>query len=78
MQIIPAIDLLEGHCVRLHKGDYGQVTRFSDDPVAQALAWQHQGAERLHLVDLDGAKTGQPVNDLAIRAITAALITDCP
>ncbi|MFZ4804756.1 MAG: 1-(5-phosphoribosyl)-5-[(5-phosphoribosylamino)methylideneamino]imidazole-4-carboxamide isomerase [Synechococcus lacustris] len=73
MQIIPAIDLLEGHCVRLHQGDYGQVTRFSDDPVAQALEWQRQGAERLHLVDLDGAKTGQPLNDQAIRAITAAL-----
>ena len=73
MQIIPAIDLLDGQCVRLHQGDYDQVTRFSDDPVAQALSWQHQGAERLHLVDLDGARTGQPVNDSAIRAITAAL-----
>ena len=73
MQIIPAIDLLDGHCVRLHQGDYGQVTRFSDDPVAQALAWQRQGAQRLHLVDLDGAKTGQPVNDQVVKAITAAL-----
>jgi phosphoribosylformimino-5-aminoimidazole carboxamide ribotide isomerase len=73
MQVIPAIDLLEGQCVRLHQGDYDQVTRFSDDPVAQALSWQQQGAERLHLVDLDGARTGQPVNDAAIRAITAAL-----
>jgi phosphoribosylformimino-5-aminoimidazole carboxamide ribotide isomerase len=73
MQIIPAIDLLDGHCVRLHQGDYGQVTRFSDDPVAQALAWQKQGALRLHLVDLDGAKSGQPVNDVAVKAITRAL-----
>ncbi|MBM5790588.1 MAG: 1-(5-phosphoribosyl)-5-[(5-phosphoribosylamino)methylideneamino]imidazole-4-carboxamide isomerase [Cyanobacteria bacterium M_surface_10_m1_298] len=73
MQIIPAIDLLDGHCVRLHQGDYGQVTRFSDDPVAQALDWQRQGAQRLHLVDLDGAKTGQPVNDQVVKAITAAL-----
>jgi len=73
MQIIPAIDLLDGHCVRLHQGDYDQVTRFSDDPVAQALSWQSQGAQRLHLVDLDGAKTGQPVNDAAVKAITAAL-----
>jgi phosphoribosylformimino-5-aminoimidazole carboxamide ribotide isomerase len=73
MQIIPAIDLLDGHCVRLHQGDYGQVTRFSDDPVAQALAWQEQGATRLHLVDLDGARSGTPVNDAAVRAITAAL-----
>ena len=73
MQIIPAIDLLDGHCVRLHQGDYGQVTRFSDDPVAQALAWQKQGAQRLHLVDLDGAKSGEPVNDGAVKAITSAL-----
>ena len=50
-------------CVRLHQGDYEQVTRFSDDPVAQALSWQQQGATRLHLVDLDGAKRGEPVND---------------
>lgn len=73
MQIIPAIDLLGGQCVRLHQGDYGQVTRFSDDPLAQALDWQRQGAQRLHLVDLDGAKTGQPVNDAVVKAITAAL-----
>lgn len=73
MQVIPAIDLLDGQCVRLHQGDYDRVTRFSDDPVAQALSWQSQGAGRLHLVDLDGARTGQPVNDAAIRAITTAL-----
>lgn len=73
MQVIPAIDLLDGQCVRLHQGDYAQVTRFSADPVAQALSWQQQGAERLHLVDLDGARTGEPVNDAVIKAITAAL-----
>ena len=73
MQIIPAIDLLDGHCVRLHQGDYDQVTRFSDDPVAQALSWQRQGATRLHLVDLDGARSGNPVNDQAVKAITSAL-----
>ncbi len=73
MQVIPAIDLLDGQCVRLHQGDYDQVTRFSDDPLAQALAWQRQGAQRLHLVDLDGARTGQPINDAVIRQITAAL-----
>ncbi|MFN5698135.1 MAG: 1-(5-phosphoribosyl)-5-[(5-phosphoribosylamino)methylideneamino]imidazole-4-carboxamide isomerase [Cyanobacteriota bacterium] len=73
MQISPAIDLLDGQCVRLHQGDYGQVTRFSDDPVAQALSWQNQGASRLHLVDLDGARRGEPVNDAVVRAITAAL-----
>jgi phosphoribosylformimino-5-aminoimidazole carboxamide ribotide isomerase len=49
------------------------VTRFSEDPVAQALSWQSQGATRLHLVDLDGAKRGEPINDAAVRAITAAL-----
>jgi phosphoribosylformimino-5-aminoimidazole carboxamide ribotide isomerase len=73
MQVIPAIDLLDGHCVRLHQGDYDQVTRFSDDPVAQALSWQQQGAQRLHLVDLDGARSGRPVNDRVVKAITAAL-----
>jgi phosphoribosylformimino-5-aminoimidazole carboxamide ribotide isomerase len=73
MQVIPAIDLLDGHCVRLHQGDYDRVTRFSDDPVAQALEWQRQGATRLHLVDLDGARRGEPCNDGAVRAITAAL-----
>ena len=73
VELYPAIDLLDGQCVRLHQGDYDQVTRFSDDPVAQALDWQRQGAQRLHLVDLDGARTGQPVNDQVIKAITAAL-----
>ncbi len=73
MQVIPAIDLLDGQCVRLHQGDYDQVTRFNDDPIAQALTWQRQGAQRLHLVDLDGARTGQPVNDAVVRQITAAL-----
>ena len=73
MEIIPAIDLLDGACVRLHQGDYSQVTRFSDDPVAQALSWQEQGATRLHLVDLDGARRGEPVNDAAVQSITAAL-----
>lgn len=73
MEIIPAIDLLDGACVRLHQGDYEQVTRFSEDPVAQALSWQSQGASRLHLVDLDGAKRGVPVNDAAVREITATL-----
>jgi phosphoribosylformimino-5-aminoimidazole carboxamide ribotide isomerase len=73
MEIIPAIDLLGGQCVRLHQGDYDQVTRFSDDPVAQALEWQRQGASRLHLVDLDGARSGEPTNDQVVKAITTAL-----
>jgi phosphoribosylformimino-5-aminoimidazole carboxamide ribotide isomerase len=73
MEVIPAIDLLDGQCVRLHQGDYARVTRFSDDPVEQALSWQRQGARRLHLVDLDGARSGEPVNDALIRRITASL-----
>ncbi len=73
MQIIPAIDLLDGQCVRLHQGDYEKVTQFNKDPIEQALKWQEQGAKRLHLVDLDGAKTGQPINDKSVRAITKSL-----
>jgi len=73
MDVIPAIDLLEGRCVRLHQGDYNQVTTFSEDPRQQALDWQRQGARRLHLVELDGARQGRPVNDAAVRSITAAL-----
>ncbi len=73
MQIIPAIDLLEGGCVRLLKGDYNKITRFNADPVAQALKWEEYGATRLHLVDLDAAKTGSAENNSAIRAIAKKL-----
>lgn len=73
MLVIPAIDLLDGQCVRLHQGDYDQVTRFHADPLAQALDWQRQGAQRLHLVDLDGARLGSPVNESHVVAITRAL-----
>ncbi len=73
MEIIPAIDLLEGKCVRLNQGDYSKVTLFNDDPLEQALSWQAQGADRLHLVDLDGAKTGKPVNDLIVKEIISSL-----
>jgi phosphoribosylformimino-5-aminoimidazole carboxamide ribotide isomerase len=73
VQIIPAIDLLAGRCVRLHQGDYEKITKFNDDPLAQALEWQNQGAERLHLVDLDGARSGEPINHPLIRRITAAI-----
>ena len=62
MEVIPAIDLRAGQCVRLYQGDYQQETVYSDDPVSVALAWQQQGAVRLHLVDLDGAAGGRPVN----------------
>ena len=62
MEVIPAIDLKSGLCVRLYQGDYQQETVFSDDPLSVALGWQEQGAPRLHLVDLDGAAGGAPVN----------------
>ncbi len=73
MEIIPAIDLLKGNCVRLTQGDYKKVTQFNPDPKAQALTWQSKGATRLHLVDLDAARTGEPINDLSIKSITSAL-----
>ena len=69
MQIWPAIDLRGGKCVRLQQGDYGRETVFGDDPAAAARRWVSQGAECLHLVDLDGARDGQPVNLEAVRAI---------
>lgn len=73
MNVIPAIDLLGGRCVRLYQGDYNQSETFSDDPVAVAQQWASQGAKRLHLVDLDGAKDGQPVNHGVIGQIAAAI-----
>ncbi|WP_254174909.1 1-(5-phosphoribosyl)-5-[(5-phosphoribosylamino)methylideneamino]imidazole-4-carboxamide isomerase [Planktothrix pseudagardhii] len=69
MNIIPAIDLLDGRCVRLYQGDYNQAQTFNDDPIAVAQDWVEQGATRLHLVDLDGAKTGKPTNYQVIEAI---------
>ena len=72
MMIIPAIDLKEGQCVRLFQGDMAQHTVYSDDPGAMALHWQTLGAQRLHVVDLNGAFAGQPVNAEAIAAIVAA------
>ena len=62
MEIIPAIDLRDGRCVRLFQGDFAQETVFSDDPLATALSWQEQGGHRLHVVDLDGAVQGKPVH----------------
>ena len=73
IEIIPAIDLLRGKCVRLFQGDYGEVTEFNSSPVEQALTWQSMGATRLHLVDLEGAKTGQPLNNPAIISIQEKL-----
>jgi phosphoribosylformimino-5-aminoimidazole carboxamide ribotide isomerase len=69
MQIIPAIDLKGGKCVRLYQGDYAQETIFSEDPVAIAQKWHEQGARRLHVVDLDGAASGEPRNLDVIEAI---------
>jgi len=62
IEIIPAIDLKDGRCVRLYQGDYTQETVFSDDPVEVALRWQSMGATNLHIVDLDGAADGVPGN----------------
>jgi phosphoribosylformimino-5-aminoimidazole carboxamide ribotide isomerase len=73
MDVIPAIDLLEGRCVRLYQGDYARSQVFDEDPVAIARQWAEQGASWLHLVDLDGAKLGHPVNLQAIQAIVQAV-----
>jgi len=72
MIILPAIDIKDGHCVRLYQGDYAQVTTYDTDPVQVALRWQEAGASWLHVVDLDGAKQGMPVNvDIIGRIRTA-------
>ncbi|CEJ43126.1 1-(5-phosphoribosyl)-5-[(5-phosphoribosylamino)methylideneamino]imidazole-4-carboxamide isomerase [Umezakia ovalisporum] len=73
MDVIPAIDLLEGRCVRLYQGDYQRSQVFSEKPVDIAKQWVDQGATRLHLVDLDGAKAGKVVNLNAIEAIAEAV-----
>jgi phosphoribosylformimino-5-aminoimidazole carboxamide ribotide isomerase len=73
MEVIPAIDLMQGRCVRLYQGDYGRETVYSLDPEAVAVAWQEQGASRLHLVDLDGAILGKVVNWEIIHAISSRL-----
>lgn len=77
MQVIPAIDLRGGRCVRLVQGDFDRETVFGDDPAAMAARWVADGAERLHLVDLDGAKTGRPANVEAVRAILSAVDIPC-
>ena len=73
MLLIPAIDLKNGQCVRLRQGKMDDVTVFSSDPVAVAKRWVDEGAERLHLVDLDGAVKGQPVNLKVIEQIVASV-----
>jgi phosphoribosylformimino-5-aminoimidazole carboxamide ribotide isomerase len=69
MEIIPAVDIKGGKCVRLYQGDYGKETVFSENPVDMALKWKAQGARRLHVVDLDGAAGGEPRNIKVIEAI---------
>ena len=61
MEVIPAIDIRGGFCVRLLKGDFSAETIYSDDPIAVAREWQEAGAGRLHVVDLDGARVGRPI-----------------
>jgi phosphoribosylformimino-5-aminoimidazole carboxamide ribotide isomerase len=78
MLIIPAIDIKDGHCVRLRQGDMQSATVFSEDPAAMAQHWLEQGAERLHLVDLNGAVAGRPKNELAIREIASVIGDDIP
>ena len=73
MEVIPAIDIRAGRCVRLAQGDYARETVFDDDPVAVARRWTQQGAQRIHVVDLDGARGGAQVNLATTRAIVDAV-----
>ena len=78
MLLIPAIDLKDGHCVRLEQGDMEAATTFGDDPAAMARRWLDAGARRLHLVDLNGAFAGKPVNEGAVKAILREVGDDIP
>jgi phosphoribosylformimino-5-aminoimidazole carboxamide ribotide isomerase len=78
MLLIPAIDLKDGHCVRLKQGDMKHSTVFSEDPAAMARRWLNAGARRLHLVDLNGAFAGKPINEAAIKAILAEVGEEIP
>ncbi len=78
MLLIPAIDLKDGHCVRLIQGDMDQSTVFSEHPADMALQWVNKGARRLHLVDLNGAFAGKPQNFSVIRSILKAVGDDIP
>ncbi|SPH18752.1 1-(5-phosphoribosyl)-5-[(5-phosphoribosylamino)methylideneamino] imidazole-4-carboxamide isomerase [Defluviimonas aquaemixtae] len=77
MILYPAIDLKEGQCVRLLRGDMDRATVFGDDPAAQAAAFEAAGTEWLHLVDLNGAFTGKPENAMAVEAILARVSVPC-
>ncbi len=78
IELIPAIDIIGGKCVRLTKGDYQQQKVYNDDPIAQAMEFESLGFKRLHIVDLDGAKSKHIVNEEVLRGITSAtsLIVD--
>jgi phosphoribosylformimino-5-aminoimidazole carboxamide ribotide isomerase len=78
MLLIPAIDLKDGKCVRLAQGDMNQATTFGDDPAAMARRWLDAGARRLHLVDLNGAFSGKPVNEAAVKAVVRAVGDQIP
>ena len=78
MLLIPAIDLKDGHCVRLKQGDMDQSTTFGEDPAAMARKWVGQGARRLHLVDLNGAFAGVPKNYAAIKSILKEVGDEIP
>ena len=73
MEVIPAIDLIDGRCVRLFQGDYSKQTVYSDDPVEVALRWESLGATRIHIVDLDGARLGQPANLNVVERIASSV-----
>ena len=77
MQIWPAIDVRGGKCVRLRQGDYSQETVYDEDPAQAAARWAQQGAEQLHLVDLDGARDGRSVNREAVRSILQQVSIPC-
>src|SRR5216684_4329347 len=78
MQIIPAIDIKDGNCVRLKQGEMQSATVFSEDPAAMARHWRDLGAERLHLVDLNGAFAGKPKNEMAIREVVSVIGEEIP
>lgn len=78
MLLIPAIDLKDGHCVRLQQGDMSASTTFGEDPAAMARRWVQAGARRLHLVDLNGAFAGRPVNEAAVKSILKEVGDEIP
>lgn len=77
MFVIPAIDIIDGKCVRLFRGDYAQKTVYPGSPEEVAAKWEKSGARIIHLVDLDGAKAGKPVNLAAVKAATGAVSIPC-